>query len=196
MSALVKAISEGKDTRPDRYTDASCPEEFRAKKSVRIMASGNGFILTDFQIKGSMVPVPVCKVITFREDKGRGTQRFGDAKDLVYRSYYDTVDQRLIDLFMKDDRMGGFFWIPENGVNMTEAEHLASITARIQHAMDTMNYEEVRAQYVGLGRPLGPSLQEMRTIVSHHLAKAELEDMKRRGLVVANPEQMKEQLMK
>ena len=191
----ITVVESTEDKRPQKVSKTAVPKEFWNPKTFRVYVSGNNFHVNEFQVKGRKVDIPMCKILPFVNDQGRGTRRFGDSHNLVYRAYFDTNDQRLIDLFMSDDRMGSQFWTEANGASLNEQEKLSSIAQKYMASLSTAPYEQVRGMMVDMGRAPGNSLEEMRTIVATQLAKNELADMKAKGLYV-DPEAAKEKLMR
>jgi hypothetical protein len=178
----VKMDDPTKDTRPDMYDNSNIPSDKYVKDTLRVYHRGNDFLMTDFQIGGQYVRVPCAKRLNFRNDNGRGTRRFGDAVNTAYRCYFDTNHKDLQELFMKDDRMGGEFWLSNKDRDMDRDTFFASLVTKYNGSYAGYGESQVNELLTLRGLPMGGSLSQKRNALAVWDAKNEMKESQGKGL--------------
>ena len=100
-----------------------------------------------------------------------GTDHFELSLDRIpaYRGAQERISsKKMQDLFMQDDRMGGFFWI-DTVEQMSDREKFAMIVSRYSNGLQSQGQEELRQQCIALGIPVG-NLSTMRNAIAVKMA--------------------------
>jgi len=181
-AAISKALASGaaaqpapqvvrieKDVKKPMYASQSeIPEDDWADHQMRVFAPGNNFVMNHFKIKGRMVDLPYCQLLTFNKYDGGGTNRFGNAENLSYVQYVDISSKKMQDMFMQDDRMGSFFWL-DTVEKISDREKFAMIVSRYSNGLQSQGQEELRQQCIALDIPVG-NLNTMRNAIAVRMA--------------------------
>lgn len=187
-------IAEKPEKKPHRPSGIY-PAADRAEKPLTVYVPGHAWVLTHFIVRGAAVDPPRSQVIPFKKYQGEAAQRFGRSVDISHRCFYTTWDKKEIDLFLSDDRWGGFFYTDEEGSKVSGMEIFTRAYSKYYASFMSMGMQDLRSQITaGADVSMGATIHDMRVKLATHMAVKEVEERGGR-IEVEAIESAKEQLM-